>query len=164
MHGIEASDAAFADSGTCATGNDDFALAVADVVECLHDGMRRRGAGRYGREVRASETVFDGNHATWHIGDHLSDKEGTETRRAVAFEEEFFHLVEEMVDAADARGQQHADIVVVGVFGADARVGDGLIGSHDVELGEQVVFACGLLVEEVVGVVALHFTGEMRLV
>ena len=126
--------------------------------------MCRRGACRNGGEVGTTEAVFDGDDTAWHIDNHLGNEEGVEARRAVAFGKELLHLVEEMGNTANARSEHDADVVEVGVFRGDARVGNGFVGSHDVELGKQVVFAHGLLVEEVVRVVALYLAGEMRLV
>ena len=162
MHRIEASDARYRDGSSGSSGHHHLAFAEADVVERIDDGMGRRGASRHRGVVGATEAIFDGHHASRHVDNHLGDKERAETRCAVGIGI-LHHLVIEMVDASDARGNHHTDVVKVGVFGAETRIDNGFVGSDNVELREEVVFAGRFLVEKIVGVVPFHLAGKMGL-
>ena len=161
VHGGEAAHAAGPDGSFGTTGNDGVSLAQTNEVEGIGQGVGRGSASRGGGVVRSVEAVLYGDLSGGDVGNHLGDEEGVELRAVFFVHSIVAGFFLKGMDAADAYTENHADAVLVDFLQVPSAVLDGLHGSHECILLVEVHFACLFAVDEVVGLEAFHFAGEL---
>ncbi len=111
VHGAEGGDADRRDAALGAAGEHRDGVAAPDHLGRLADGVGAGGAGGDGGEVRPARVDLDRDVAGGDVGDELRDEEGADAVRALV--EEHLELVVAGVQPADARADDHADVVGV---------------------------------------------------
>jgi hypothetical protein len=136
----------------------DVRVAVLDEPQGARHGVVRGGARGGDPEVGAAEAELDGDVARGRVEHHLGDEEGVGLGRA--FLQVADVLLLQLVEPADAAGDDGAAAVLVLLGEVDPAVLPRLHGGGDGDVDERVGAADLLGVEPVGGIEILHLPAE----
>ena len=162
LEGAEAGDADGRDGRLHAAGDAGPDAAEHDLGVGLAYGVGGGGAGRGDHRVGAADAVFDGDESGRHVGDEGRDHEGGNFAGAAL--EQLLVVDFDGAQAADADAQDAGRVLRVLRRDLEPGVLHELGCACQGYLGEAVLVAGFLFGDVLLGIEALHFAGDLRLV
>ena len=140
--------------------NHHVGIVTLDDLERVADGMRRGRARGAGRRVGPLGTVADGDLAGGEVDDGGGNEERRDPARAALDEGQVLAL--DGAEAADARGDEHADAGRDVLGHRHRRIVHGVLGRGDRELDEDVHLLDVFLVDELQRIEVLDLARDAR--
>src|ERR1019366_5719964 len=123
LHGAEPADADGHDRGLRPTGEDDLRIPHLDGAPGFAQGVVGRGTSRAGRKIGSPQLVVHREQARAHVGDEHGNHECRKPVRP-AFEQNLA-LLGDGLQAADARADEHANLVAIHLLQIQTRIEQG---------------------------------------